>query len=46
MEPKNKKKGTNELLFIKQKHSHRYRKQTYGYQGGEEAGMDKFGDWD
>ena len=22
-------------LFIKQKHTHKYRKQTYGYQGGQ-----------
>ena len=32
-------------LFPKQKLSHRYRKQTYGYQGVKE-GRDKLGDWD
>ena len=26
-------------LFTKQKQSHRYRKQTYGYQGGKRAGI-------
>ena len=32
-------------LFTKQKQTHRYRKQTYGYQGVK-WGRDKLGDWD
>ena len=33
-------------LFTNQDKHHRYRKQTYGYQGGKEMGRDKLGDWD
>ena len=32
-------------LFIKQKQTHRHRKQTYGYQRGW-GGVDKLGVWD
>ena len=32
-------------LFTKQKLSHRYRKETCGYQRGK-GGKDKLGDWD
>ena len=31
-------------LFIKQKQTHRHRKQTYGYQRGKRRG--KLGGWD
>ena len=37
------KNATNELIYKKK--SHRWRKQTYGYQGGKE-GRDKLGGWD
>ena len=34
-------------LFTKQKQTHRHRKQTYGYQKGQQgAGEDKLGGWD
>ena len=33
-------------LFTKQKQTHRYRKQTYGYQRGKRGGRDKSGVWD
>ena len=33
-------------IFTKQKHTHRLRKQTYGYQRGEGMGRDKLGVWD
>ena len=33
-------------LFTKQKSSHRWRKQTYGYQEGKGGWEDKLGDWD
>ena len=33
-------------LFIKQKQTHRFRKQIYGYQRGNVAGRDKLGAWD
>ena len=33
-------------LFIKQKQTHRLRKQTYGYQRGKGGGRDKLGVWD
>ena len=33
-------------LFTKQKQTHRYRKQTYGYQRGMGGGRDKLGVWD
>ena len=33
-------------LFTKQKYSHRYRKQMYGYQGKWGVGRDTLGDWD
>ena len=33
-------------IFMKQKHTHRHRKQTYGYQRGNGVGKDKLGDWD
>ena len=36
-----KENGTNELIYTKQKQSHRYRIQTYGYWG-----EDKLGYWD
>ena len=32
--------------LIKQKQTHRHRKQTYGYQRGKGGGMDKLGVWD
>ena len=32
-------------LFVKQKQSHRYKKQTYGYDGGKRR-RGKVGDWD
>ena len=32
-------------LFTKQKHTHRHRKQTYGYQGGQWR-KDGLGVWD
>ena len=31
-------------LFVKQKQSHRCRKQIYGYQGQNQLGKDKLGD--
>ena len=33
-------------LFIKKKQTHRYRKQTSGYQRGKVGGRDKLGVWD
>ena len=33
-------------LHVKEKQIHRHRKQTYGYQRGEERGRDKLGVWD
>ena len=33
-------------LFMKQKQTHRHRKQTYGYQRGKGVGGDKLGVWD
>ena len=33
-------------LFIKQKQTHRHRKQIYGYQRGKGVGKDKLGVWD
>ena len=33
-------------LFTKQKQTHRYTKQTYGYQKGQWGGVDKLGVWD
>ena len=33
-------------LFIKQKQTHRHRKQTYGYQRGNVGRRDKLGVWD
>ena len=33
-------------LFTKQKHTHRLRKPTYGYQRGKVRGRDKLGIWD
>ena len=39
------KNDTNEL-FTKQKQTHRYKKQTYGYQMGNVAGRNKSGVWD
>ena len=41
----NLKKMVQMNLFTKQKQSHRYRKQTYGYQGGN-GERDELGDWD
>ena len=41
----NLKKMVQVNLFTKQKLSHRYRKQTYGYQGGK-GGRDNLGYWD
>ena len=38
------KNDTNEL-FTKQKQTHRYKKQTYGYQMGNVAGRNKSGVW-
>ena len=32
-------------VFAKQKQRHRYREQTYGYQGGN-GEWDELGDWD
>ena len=39
-----KKKDTNELIYKIQ--THRFRKQTYGYQRVEEGGKDKLRAWD
>ena len=33
-------------VYAKQKQTHRYRKQTSGYQRGEESEGDKLGVWD
>ena len=33
------KQGTNELLFVKQQQSHEWTKQTYGYQGVKDGGI-------
>ena len=33
-------------LFTGQKHTHRLRKQIYGYQKWKEMGRDKLGGWD
>ena len=33
-------------LFTKYRQTHRCRKQTYGYQRGEEGGKDKLRAWD
>ena len=33
-------------LFAKQKQAQKYRKQTYGYQRGQQEGGDKLGVWD
>ena len=33
-------------LFMKQKQTHRQRKQTYAYQRGKGVGWDKLGVWD
>lgn len=38
-----KKSGTTKPIY--KTNSHRYRKQTYSYQGGKQ-GRDKLGDWD
>ena len=33
-------------LFMKEKQTHRLRKQTYGYQKGKVGGRDQLGGWD
>ena len=33
-------------LFTEKKHTHRLRKQIYGYQKWKEVGRDKLGGWD
>ena len=33
-------------LFMKEKQTHRHRKQTYGYQKGKVGGRDQLGGWD
>ena len=33
-------------LFVKQKQTHRHRKQIYGYQREKVRGEDKLGGWD
>ena len=42
---RNPKKIIQMFLFAKQKHTHRLREWTYGYQVGREGGRDQLGVW-